>query len=232
MASFWRWPGGRNPNPDPGTLAGGKLIIVNLVNGQVHAEKSFPAPLTAVDFSPNSATLAIGNYRRYGQPCDDVRFGSTAAALVGPCMVGFIHFSSLATADGWLQVPGTAVLVLDASGANEPIEPILLRGHTSAVLRVELSPDGQTLVSGGFDGTIKVWDLAHVNQSPILHGHETSLGGLAFNGDGDQLDSVDVSGVMRTWRLNDGEPLHMNQSQGVDVLTARVSQQRQIDRVD
>ena len=199
-------------------------MIVNLVNGQVHAEKSFPAPLTAVDFSPNSATLAIG----------------TTEGTVSLVMTSDLaQLPPLLSAHAWLDLltsvrsrrspvgcrcQGRLVLVLDASGANEPIEPILLRGHTSAVLRVELSPDGQTLVSGGIDGTIKVWDLAHVNQSPILHGHETSLGGLAFNGDGDQLDSVDVSGVMRIWRLNDGEPLRMNQSQGVDVLTARVSQ--------
>ena len=76
------------------------------------------------------------------------------------------------------------MLLWDVAGAKEVAR---LRGHTSAVCRIELSPDGQTLVSGGIDGTTKVWDLAHNNQSLNLQGHETSVAGLAFSGDGDQL---------------------------------------------
>jgi eukaryotic-like serine/threonine-protein kinase len=210
---------GAESKPGSGTLAGGKLIIWNLANGQIHAEKNLPAPLTAIAFSPDSTTLAIGNT-------------DGAVSLVAPDLTssprllsghhGWIYSLQFAR-DGRRLASGARdglVLLFDVAGANEPV---LLRGHTSAVCRVELSPDGQTLVSGGIDGTIKVWDLAHVNQSPILRGHETYLGGLAFNGDGDQLSSVDVSGVMRTWRMNDGERLHVSQSQDVDEPTARVS---------
>ena len=52
---------GAESKPGSGTLAGGKLIIWNLANGQIHAEKNLPAPLTAIAFSPDSTTLAIGN---------------------------------------------------------------------------------------------------------------------------------------------------------------------------
>lgn len=34
-----------------------------------------------------------------------------------------------------------------------------LMGHTSAVHCIAISGDGKTLVSGGFDGTIKVWEI-------------------------------------------------------------------------
>ena len=210
---------GAESKPGSGTLAGGKLIIWNLANGQIHAEKNLPAPLTAIAFSPDSTTLAIGNTEG-------------AVSLVAPDLTdaprllsghhGWIYSLQFAR-DGRRLASGARdglVLLFDVAGANDPV---LLRGHTSAVCRVELSPDGQSLVSGGIDGTIKVWDLAHVNQSPILRGHETYLGGLAFNGDGDQLSSIDVSGVMRTWRMNDGKQLHVSQSQDVDELTARVS---------
>ena len=171
---------------------------MNLVNGQVQAEKTFPAPLTAVAFSPNSATLAIGNTE------GAVSLVMTSDLAQPPRLLSGHHgwiYSLQFARDGRRLASGARdglVLVLDVTGANEtdPAARTYQRG-----LRVELSPDGQTLVSGGIDGTIKVWDLAHINQSLILRGHETSLGGLAFSGDGDQLSSVDVSGVMRTWRI-------------------------------
>ena len=185
----------------------------------MHAEKNFPAPLTAVAFSPDSNTLAYGNTEgAVSLMASDL--SQSPRLLSGHH--GWIYSLQFAH-DGRRLASGARdglVLLFDVAGANEPI---LLRGHTSAVCRVELSPEDQTLVSGGIDGTIKVWDLAHVNQSMILRGHETFLGGLAFSGDGEQLSSVDKSGVMRTWRMNDGERLHASQSQDVNEPTARVS---------
>ena len=38
--------------------------------------------------------------------------------------------------------------------------PIRLRGHQEAVICVAFHPDGNRVVSGGADGTVRVWDLA------------------------------------------------------------------------
>ena len=43
-------------------------------------------------------------------------------------------------------------------------EPLTFRGHTGWVFSAAFSPDGQRIVTGSGDGTVKVWEAASEEQ--------------------------------------------------------------------
>lgn len=109
-----------------------------------------------------------------------------------------------------------------------------LRGHSKWVFGVSFSPDGQTLASGGADGTVKLWSLAGMgdkrptdasNIKPetrllrTFEGHADRVTQVSFSPDGKTLASASFDKTLRLWRLDD-VPLktldgHQNRVQSV-----------------
>jgi len=50
-----------------------------------------------------------------------------------------------------------------------------LTGHSQHVLSVAISPDGQTLASGGGDNTVKLWEVSTGKLLQTLTGHTESV---------------------------------------------------------
>jgi len=77
-----------------------------------------------------------------------------------------------------------AALLCSAAGALAQVEPQGLRGHGGPVRAITALPDAATLVSGGFDSAIIVWDLGTGFARRVLRYHDSTVNALAALEDG------------------------------------------------
>lgn len=81
-----------------------------------------------------------------------------------------------------------------------------LWGHVARINDLSFSPNGQTLVSAGFDGTVRVWNLAPPTPKRLV-GHRDEVKTVVFSPDGQLLASTGADSTTRVWQLN-GQELH------------------------
>jgi WD40 repeat protein len=78
-----------------------------------------------------------------------------------------------------------------------------LGGHTDWVTAIAVSLDGQRIVSGGYDGTLRLWHLAE-GESCQVGEHESEITAVAFAPERKAI----ISGsryALRFWDLTTGE---------------------------
>ena len=75
----------------------------------------------------------------------------------------------------------------------------LLTGHTDSVLTVAFSPSGNTLASGGSDGTVRGWYVRSGSLFETIEEHEGSVRSVRFSPDGSTLASAGDDKLIRLW---------------------------------
>ena len=70
-----------------------------------------------------------------------------------------------------------------------------------------VQPDGSRLVSGGNDGTARVWN-ARAGEPVVLTGHQGIVWGTAFSADGRQVVTAGNDTTVRGWKSSGtGQPV-------------------------
>jgi len=80
----------------------------------------------------------------------------------------------------------------------------VLMGHAHWVTSVAVTGDGRTVVSGGGDETVRVWDLASGHCRATLQGHTGAVASVAVTGDGRTAVSGARDRAVRVWDLASG----------------------------
>src|SRR5262249_40168122 len=75
----------------------------------------------------------------------------------------------------------------------------VLRGHKAEVSAVAFSPDGQWLVSGSHDKTIKIWRVVTGREAQTLEGHTMQVTAAAFTPDGQTIVSASWDKTVGLW---------------------------------
>ena len=66
-------------------------------------------------------------------------------------------------------------------------------------MSVSFSPNGKRIVSGGADGTVRLWDVETGSILKTLTGHTGSIESVSFSPDGKMLASGSVDGTILLW---------------------------------
>jgi WD40 repeat protein len=73
------------------------------------------------------------------------------------------------------------------------------------VTSVAFAADGQTLVSGSADATVRFWDLAANREYGMLKGHKAAIGfeglAVALSPDGAWLATISFDHTIKLWKV-------------------------------
>jgi WD40 repeat protein len=104
-------------------------------------------------------------------------------------------------------------VLLDRTRATTTRFPIATASASHEVTSFAFSPDGRVLASGGFDGTLAIWDVRAARLArPAIAAHREAVQALAFSPDGTTLASAavgtaDFDANVRLWDVATGRPL-------------------------
>jgi WD40 repeat protein len=79
--------------------------------------------------------------------------------------------------------------------------------HSSVVSAIEFSPVGDIMATGGFDGSVRLWDWRAGTVLGVLKGHQGWIGSIAFSPDGRRLVTGGQDGTVKFWNMSDQQEL-------------------------
>jgi WD40 repeat protein len=74
-----------------------------------------------------------------------------------------------------------------------------LKIHDGAIYGLSFSPDGELLVSGGVDRTIKIWNLEKNRIVPTKQKHDAVVRNIKFSPNGQMFASASLDGTVKLW---------------------------------
>ena len=83
----------------------------------------------------------------------------------------------------------------------------LLSGHRTGVGSVAISPDGTTIATGSWDGTVRVLNMK-TRSEKILRGGQIPVRCVAFSPNGTRVASDSLDCSIRIWDVESGNEIY------------------------
>jgi WD40 repeat protein len=186
--------------PSAGTEADAPAPADGAASLQCEVELALPLPLSAVAFSPNGQSLAVGGL-------GEVLLWDLAAGTLAR-RIGLDHEAAMVQAVAWTKdgrllaagqgvpcVSGTVIL-LDPQTAQPTAKFSEPRGPVNCLA---LSPDGTLLAAGCGDSIAYVWNLEEKRLAATLQQHALPVLSAAFSADGKFLVTGGADAMVQIW---------------------------------
>ncbi len=160
--------------------------------------------IASVHYSPDGKLVASGGGDKFVRVWEAAT-GKEVLTLKGPssftCVVRFSPDGHTVAAAGYEAGAGNAIYLHDVrTGKELPRLP----GHASGgVRRLLFTPDGKQIVSAGFDGHVRVWDIESAKELRSFKAESGTVYGLAMSADGKTVATAGRDGL-RLWDLATG----------------------------
>jgi len=215
------------------------IRVWSLPDGKLLRTLIQPAPVRALALLPGGKSIASGGGDGLLR-CLDAADGRERISLKGhtsavsavavlPSQTAGLRLVSAAE-DGairiWTLPPDVALPPVTGKPQAKPTEPksIVLTGHKGPVRTIDVAPDHETIVSGGDDGTVRVWSARSGAQTGSLRsGHKGPILTLALSSDGNTLLTGSTDGTARLIARSDGKVLRTLTGHGGPVRSAAFS---------
>lgn len=103
-------------------------------------------------------------------------------------------------------MPATMFGTVSAQESPTASLPSSVAAHDGEVSCAGFTPDGRLLATGGYDATLRLWDLRRQKPLSTLSGHQGLVLGLAISPLGDVLASGGSDNVIKLWDIPADEP--------------------------
>ncbi|HVM59693.1 MAG TPA: WD40 repeat domain-containing protein [Verrucomicrobiae bacterium] len=113
--------------------------------------------------------------------------------------------------------------LLDQVSAEYGGEIRTLTGHKGAVTSIAYSPDGSYVLSGGEDGTLKLWEAGTGREVRTYTGHKAAVTSVAFSPDATMAVSGSNDGTLRLWDIASGRELRATDGLGWKIAAVAFS---------
>src|SRR5262249_6475216 len=86
-----------------------------------------------------------------------------------------------------------------SQGLPKGVVAVFGKAKTPALRCVRFSPDGLSLVAGGTDPVVRVWNVLTGQELGRFAKHETTVGSVSFAPDGRTVCSASIDGMVKLW---------------------------------
>lgn len=87
---------------------------------------------------------------------------------------------------------------------EEPEPKVISEGHSTSVFSIAISSDSKTLISGSYDRTVKIWELATGNCIRTIQ-HKNPVAAVAISPSNSFWVSGDIEGTINFWNILSSE---------------------------